>query len=68
MSKRRAKQPAKPDSSDAPPTSAERIEAARQQIFKAMGVISVCRLGSESVLETDDCTGDMASALSLVHD
>lgn len=52
------------------PSSAERIEAQRKQIFKAMGIIEACRLGSDSMLAPLDGAedADFGDALAAAHD
>ena len=52
------------------PSSAERVEAQRKQIFKAMGIIEACRLGSDSMLAPLNGAeeADFGDALAAAHD
>lgn len=48
---------------------AERIQAQRKEMFKAMAIIDCCRFGSDSMLGgEDEDRPDIATALSGVYD
>lgn len=55
---------------DNPPPPAERLQTQRRQIFKAMSIIEVCRMGSDSMLAPLNGVeeADFGDALAAAHD
>lgn len=49
---------------------AERLQIERKQIFKAMGIVSCCRLGSDSMLTSHDIpdASSLIDALQAAYD
>lgn len=67
MSARKARRRPKKTTAPAAPPLAERLQAKRKQLFKAMSVIACCRLACKSMLEDYD-PEDMEDALQVAHE
>jgi hypothetical protein len=46
---------------------ADRLQAQREEIFKAMGILDCCKYASDSMLAPKNGRPDMASALDAAH-
>lgn len=46
---------------------AERLQIERKQIFKVMGIVSCCRLGSDSMLTSQDDIPDASSLIDALQ-
>src|SRR5690349_17384869 len=65
--KRKAPRDTRPSQID---SISKHVQAQREALFKAMGILEACRLASDSMLEADCCCeeADVGAALSAAYD